>query len=517
MLVLAGGSLVVGFGLGYGLRGSGLQIETRGPAPNAYLNAAALHGLLFTVQVNRPESIPSATVTLDGNDVTADADVAGDALVYRPPHLPDGTHRLTVSMDQPIVPWAARRTWVFTIDRVRPTITITGGLRGNVRDRPATIRGVVSEPVTLTADGRPVPLVGRRFALTFARPPGAQVMFLATDRAGNRSGLRVRVGVVPRRPARPVRAVHVSAAGWADTALRGPVMRMIDSGLLTAVELDLKDENGVVGFDSRVPLARRIGAVRPEYNLRQAVRELHAKGVRVIGRIVCFRDPILAGWAWQHGLRDEVVQTPQGGEFSPAIGFTNFANPAVDAYNVAIAREAAKAGVDDILYDYVRRPDGPIDSMRFPGIRGTPQDGVVRFVARTSRALAGTGTELGASVFGVAASRPDEVAQNVQRMAPYLDYVAPLVYPSHWGAGEYGVPDPNREPGLIVRRSLKDFRTETAGTGARVVPWLQDFDLGVHYGPAQVQAQIDAARSLGIDEWILWNANVTYTTRGLRR
>jgi len=370
--------------------------------------------------------------------------------------------------------------------------------------------------VALTVDGRPVPLQGRRFSVTFARPPGSLVMLRATDPAGNSSGLRVRVGVVPRRPARPVRAVHVSAAAWADPALRAPVLRMVRSGLLTAVQLDLKDESGVVGYNSKVPLARRIGAVRPEYDLRKAVRQLHGMGVRVIGRVVCFRDPILSAWAWQHGRRDEVVQTPGGGEFNPAVGFTNFANPAVDAYNIAIAREAAKAGVDDILYDYVRRPDGPIDSMRFPGIRGTPQDGVVRFVARTAKALERTGAELGASVFGVAASRPDEVAQNIQRMAPYLDYVAPLVYPSHWGPGEYGVPDPNAEPGLIVQRSLKDFRAQTAGTGARVVPWLQDFDLGVHYGTPQVQAQINAARSLGIDEWILWNANVTYTTKGLR-
>ena len=78
-------------------------------------------------------------------------------------------------------------------------------------------------------------------------------------------------------------------------------------------------------------------------------------------------------------------------------------------------------------------------------------------------------------------------------MARQVDYIAPMVYPSHWGRGEYDVPDPNAQPYEIVRRSLAAFRRDVHGTGARIVPWLQDFSLGIAYGPAEVRAQIEAS------------------------
>ena len=259
----------------------------------------------------------------------------------------------------------------------------------------------------------------------------------------------------------------------------------------------------------------QIGAVRHVYDLDDVVKKMHARGIRVIGRLVCFRDAVLASASWKRGKRNRVVQTPDGGEYSGYGGFTNFADPAVRKYNIDIAVAAARAGVDDVLYDYVRRPDGPRDSMVFPGLRGTPEHAIVEFIHETRLALEPYGTYLGLSVFGVAATRPTEVAQDIPAMARESDYVAPMVYPSHWGPGEYNVANPNSEPYEIVLRSLRDFRRQTRGTGARVVPWLQDFTLGVTYGPAEVRSQIQAARRDGIDEFILWDPTVTYTSEAL--
>jgi peptidoglycan/xylan/chitin deacetylase (PgdA/CDA1 family) len=100
-------------------------------------------------------------------------------------------------------------------------------------------------------------------------------------------------------------------------------------------------------------------------------------------------------------------------------------------------------------------------------------------------------------------------------MARQLDYVAPMVYPSHWAPGEYNVAIPNASPYAIVRRSLADFQRQVRGTGARVVPWLQDFSLGHTYGPAEVAAEIRGARDAGADEFLLWDPAVTYTTGAL--
>jgi hypothetical protein len=154
--------------------------------------------------------------------------------------------------------------------------------------------------------------------------------------------------------------------------------------------------------------------------------------------------------------------------------------------------------------------------MQFPGLTMPPEVAVARFVADTRAQLQGTDALLGVSVFGISASRPEPTAQDIGLLAPNVDYVSPMVYPSHWGSGEYGVPDPVRQPAEIVTASLSDFERLVAGSGAAVVPWLQDFDSGsVIYGPAEVRAQIDAARATGSDGFLLWNPNSLYTADAL--
>jgi hypothetical protein len=336
----------------------------------------------------------------------------------------------------------------------------------------------------------------------------------AVDRAGNSRGIRTSIPVIARTPLVPTRAVHMTAISWETDYLREPVLEMLRKGLINSIELDLKDESGIVGYDSKIPLANEIGAVQPSYELKEAVEEIHSLGGRVIGRVVAFRDPVLAKWAWDNGDRQQVIQTPTGDAYAGYGGFTNFADPVVRKYNVDIAVEGAEAGVDDILYDYVRRPDGPIETMVFPGLKGGAQASIVSFLGESRDALEPTGAFLGASLFGIAAFRPEEVAQDVPRIARNVDYVAPLIYPSHWGPGVYGVAEPESEPKQIIEESLKHFNELVKGSGARVVPWLQDFSLRVPYGPKQVCAQIDGAKAEGVSEWIMWDANVTYTKAG---
>ena len=190
--------------------------------------------------------------------------------------------------------------------------------------------------------------------------------------------------------------------------------------------------------------------------------------------------------------------------------------PAVRRYNIDVAVAAAKLGVDEILYDYVRRPDGPLSSMVFPGLRGTPEQAIARFLAESKAALAGTEALVGASVFGVAATRPTEVAQDIPvdgapgrlRRADALS--------RRTGARASTTSRPERR--ARTRSSAARWPTSSAqvrGTGARVVPWLQDFSLGRDYGPAEVRAQIKGARDAGADEFLLWDPAVSYTSDAL--
>ncbi|HMO00045.1 MAG TPA: putative glycoside hydrolase [Miltoncostaeaceae bacterium] len=514
-VLIGGGALAFGFLSGYALRDAGPQIATTGPPQDAYLGARATDDLLFRIQSDLPSLMDTATLEYDGGDVLDQAYVGDGDLTFRPRDLEEGTHTLKFTIDQPFVPWDVRRSWTFTVDRTRPTVEITGPTRPAVRGAPVTLSGRVNEPSTVTVDDAPVAVASDgTWSVTFPSPPAGLVSVRAVDRAGNSRGIRTSIPVVTRTPLVPTRAVHMTAISWETDYLREPVLEMLRKGLINTIELDLKDESGIVGYDSKVPLANEIGAVQPSYEIHEAVDQIHALGGRVIGRIVAFRDPVLAKWAWDHDDRQQVIQTPTGEAYAGYGGFTNFADPVVRKYNIDIAREGAEAGVDDILYDYVRRPDGPIETMVFPGLKGGAQASIVSFLGESRDALEPTGAFLGASLFGIAAFRPEEVAQDVPRIARNVDYVAPLIYPSHWGPGVYGVSEPESEPKMIIEESLKHFNELVKGTGARVVPWLQDFSLRVHYGPKEVCAQVKGAEAEGIREWIMWDANVTYTEAG---
>ena len=193
---------------------------------------------------------------------------------------------------------------------------------------------------------------------------------------------------------------------------------------------------------------------------------LHERGARVIERLVAFRDPVLAEWAWTRPPRARRPDT-LGKRLFRWLRRLRTTTTTTSRRNVDLAVAAAKLGVDDVLYDYLRRPDSPLESMVVPGLEGDPADAVVQFLVRARQRLIRYDTFLGASVFGIAATRPAEIAQDVPAMAREVDYVAPMLYPSHWGPQEYGVADPEREPYAIVRRSLLDFRRAVRGSGAR--------------------------------------------------
>jgi peptidoglycan/xylan/chitin deacetylase (PgdA/CDA1 family) len=507
------GSLVVAVSAVAGARSVfAPSLDATGPPSGARIGAGALGKLAFSVG-----AADELRWTLDGRDASARVTRQGRTQLFRPPKLGDGEHRVEVKRGGGFLGGSATRAWRFTVDTTPPPIRLEGRATAKPR-RALVVNGLVEPGSSIHVAGRAAAVDDGRFTVRVAPPVPRTLLLEAVDGAGNRATRRVPVEIVARRPPVPVRAVHVTFYGWADADLRAGVLKLIDERRINAIEIDLKDESGDVGFDASVPLGRRIGAVKRIYDLDALVRAMHARGVRVIGRLVCFRDPVLASAAWRRGQRDRVVRTPDGGLYAGDYGgFTNFANATVRKYNIDVAVAAARAGVDDVLYDYVRRPDGPRSSMVFPRLRGTPERSIVEFIRETRRALEPYGTYLGVSVFGVAATRPTEVAQAIPALARESDYIAPMVYPSHWAPGEYNVAAPNSQPYEIVLRSLRDFAEQTHGTGARVVPWLQDFTLGVSYGEAEVRAQIRAARRAGLDEYLLWDPEVTYTAEALER
>lgn len=491
-----------------------VDVTVDGLAENAVMNSNALAGRSVRFAVKPAKHLSDSSLAVDGVILPAKAfQIHETSVLWVPGKLAEGRHEVVLSVPRPGMS-DARFHRRFTIDDSAPAIGVPPLLDAAGVCDPVTIQARVEKSAKLTLDGAPLTNAGGTVTLRYDRPPAAPLQLTATDRAGNTSHVEVIAPV--KYPGG--QGVHVTAAAWGYEPLRRGILALVDARLVSSVELDLKDEDGVLGYDSHIGLANTVGGVRPEFDLKDTVALLKQHGVRVIGRIVAFRDPPLATWAWNNGHRDWVVQTPGGKMLDAYGGFTNLADPDVQRYNLDIALEAADAGVDDILWDYVRRPEGDPATMVIPGIPGkvdSSATAISNFLGMTHAALRERCVYQGASVFGIAADRPDAVGQDVPRIARSVDYIAPMLYPSHWVNGEYNVKNPNKQPYDIVKAALADFQAKTAGTGVALMPWLQDFSLGQTYGPAEVRAQMDAAASLGVPDWLLWNAGVTYTVGAL--
>ena len=488
-----------------------VDVAVQGIPQNAVLTSAAAAQSTISFTVDPGDVVDRTTLELDGKPVVGDARaVEGSTVLWRAGVLVEGRHTVVLSVPRRGM-GDSRVSRSFVVDDTPPTLDVPTLVGAGPVCKALTITGSVEPSATLTLDGAPLKHKNGAFTLKYDRPPAAPLDLVATDAAGNETTAEVVAPVLYPGG----QGIHVTASAWAYEPLRRGILSLVDNKLVSSVELDLKDEGGIVGYDSRVPLANQIGAVRPEYKLKETVAELKRRGVRVVGRVVAFRDAPLASWAWANGRRDWVVQTSTGGMLDTYGGFTNIAHPEVHRYNLDIALEAVDAGVDDILWDYVRRPEGDPATMVIPGLPGSSSNAIVDFLAMTHAALRDRCVFQGAAVFGIAADRPEAVGQDIPRMSRHVDYLSPMLYPSHWSPGEYNVKNPNKQPYDIVKASLADFQAKMEGTGRYLMPWIQDFSLGQAYGPAEVRAQIDAAASLGVSDWLLWNANATYTAGAL--
>jgi hypothetical protein len=214
------------------------------------------------------------------------------------------------------------------------------------------------------------------------------------------------------------------------------------------------------------------------------------------------------------------IQTPGGAVWTTdqGLGWTNPYDERVWDYSLDVAEAAARAGFDEIMFDYMRFPtDGSSPAVYTPRTSEAKWQVIGRFVAYAKKRLEPLGVRVSAAVFGLSATRELGIGQRPRLLAKYLDAIYPMVYPSHYGSGEYDLPDPSADPERTVSFSLLDFREKLSGRQAKIVPWLQDF---FGYTPEEVEDQISAVRrARNIDPHIggfmLWNPDGVYTDAAL--
>jgi hypothetical protein len=360
------------------------------------------------------------------------------------------------------------------------------------------------------------------------RAAGILLALIAAGVVGAVIAIHVRQGGAPVRAAAPsprprrleprpypgeVRGVHVTMAL---ASLPGKLDRYValKSQGLNAIELDVKDENGEIAFPVPVALAHRAGAVRHYYDPREVATKVHAAGLYLIGRVVTFEDPLLSA-----GEPSLAIRRADGSRWltTGGLGWTNPYDRRVWRYDVAVAEAAARAGFDEIQFDYVRFPsDGDVAQIRYPGRHAQAKGWTVPMFVRYAAAhLHPLGVRVSTDVFGLSATRDLGIGQFPARISRFVDSIYPMVYPSHYSDGEYGIAHPDSRPGTTVAYSLRDFRAKLEGRRTNLIPWLQDFSLGRTYTLADVRDQIQAARLEHSKGFMLWNATGVYTAAAL--
>lgn len=319
----------------------------------------------------------------------------------------------------------------------------------------------------------------------------------------------------------PLRGIYLTgwSAGNAKTMAR--ILKFIDETGVNAVIVDIKDATGRLSYQPLDPelLASGVGTNRIR-DLSELISTLHERGIYVIGRVAVFQDPFYA--AAHPG--EAFLDTRTGGIWTDykGISWLRADSREVWDYTVAIARDAHAQGFDEINVDYVRFPsDGPLAYLDKSTLTQGRAETIRSFFAHIDPLIRGEGIVLSADLFGLVMSASDDlgIGQKLELIAPHVDVVAPMVYPSHFASGAYGVANPAQEPYTIIKtsmsRGMKKLEAIGIDPATKLRPWLQDFDLGAVYTEQMVRDQIRATEELGLDSWMLWDPRNVYTGAAL--
>jgi len=314
--------------------------------------------------------------------------------------------------------------------------------------------------------------------------------------------------------------VHgIYLTGWS-AGIPRVIDRTIDmatKGAINSVVIDIKDATGKLSYAPLDPSIVPSGAVTHRIkDVQGLIRKLHEHNIYVIGRLVVFEDPYFALAHPEAAFTN--TKTGQTWKNYKGIAWLRPDSTEVWEYVSAIAKDASLQGFDEINLDYVRFPsDGDlvaIDRPKTSELRISIMTDFFSFLDQSLRKE--SGIVLSADIFGLTLSAKDDlgIGQKLEAIAPYVDYLSPMIYPSHFAPKTYGIDDPSRHPYEMIHRSLQDGIQKLAviGYGPDLLrPWLQDFDLlGVHYTKDEIAQQIRGGTEQGVDSWLFWDPRNSY-------
>ena len=317
------------------------------------------------------------------------------------------------------------------------------------------------------------------------------------------------------------RALYLTVYGIGAPFLRDPALDVIEKSGLNALVIDLKGDRGLIPYPSKVPEAAKIGAlkVRTVPDLKELATGLKAKGIYLIGRVVVFKDDLLANahpeWA---------IRKAGGGLWKDREGLAWLDPSRREAWDFAlgVAEEAAAAGFDEIQFDYIRFPD--VGGLAFANAadENARVATITGFLLEARKRLAPYNVFTAMDAFGYVCWNQNDtgIGQRLEDLAPAVDIISPMLYPSGFQFGIPGYRNPVEHSYEIVNLSLAECNRRTANTTVRFRPWLQAFtdyafDRRI-FGADEIAKQTKASRDARTDGWMLWNPRNVYTTNDIK-
>lgn len=326
------------------------------------------------------------------------------------------------------------------------------------------------------------------------------------------------------------------------------LIEIIKNTELNAAVIDIKDYSGFVAYDTKLTEVKNYKAEQIRIrDIDGLIKRLHNEGIYVIARILVFQDPVLA-----RAREDLAIKNKSTGKLwldNKNLAWMDPAAREVWDYNIAIAKEAAERGFDELNFDYIRFPsEGDLNNMVFPfWNKQTPKREIIANFSKYLRQEL-PNVKISADLFGITTIKTDDlgIGQVIEDAYSYFDYVSPMVYPSHYENGFMGYKNPAQYPYEVVKYSIESalkrlttynlqltITTSTATTSTKSLvvgrqssvklrPWLQDFNLGADYDAAavrkEIQAVYDAASSTPeiINGFMLWSPSNVYTREALQ-
>ncbi|MGB8815786.1 MAG: putative glycoside hydrolase [Minisyncoccia bacterium] len=332
-----------------------------------------------------------------------------------------------------------------------------------------------------------------------------------------------------------VRAIYMTACAASSLTFREKLVAIATSTEINSIVIDVKDYTGTISFDSENPLLKgNTGEGCKVSDLKDFVKELHEKGIYVIGRISSFQDSHLVK------VRPElaVKRASDGSVWKDykGVSWLDSGSKEVWDYLIAIGRESYAIGFDELNFDYIRFPsDGNMKDIAYPFSKNLSKQTVMKnFYKYLRDNLNDLGVPLSADMFGMVTTTNFDlnIGQVLDDALLYFDYISPMVYPSHYPDTWNGFANPADHPYDVIKLSMEGAILKVNNLKANLAtstpseirnrisikqlrPWLQDFNLGATYTSAMVKAEIQAVYDIGLDSWLLWNASNVYTKSAL--